>query len=207
MPTSRSPLFNAPFSATICQVVPFASRRTIDPFLVMQLATVALPWASSALHGERIEVNDTYAHPQISPLNPARVLGKTRPGSTTALMRSSRKRVYLGFKTVSGNDRLAILRDALSVAFNWTVNLPARLSSSRNCKGMAGAFCGTSLLTSPTKGLAVGLPFSSRTVMVTVKFGWPCAEARPKPTALKLIHRDCPSPTKGAGNLPAGSLV
>src|SRR5262249_30638596 len=77
---------------------------------------------------------------------------------------------------------------AMSVAFNSTLNLPLRLTLSRNSIGTSLALSGTSLSVTPVKGLtSVGLPFSSSTRISTWMLG--CLVApRSKPAAAKLMY-------------------
>src|SRR5437899_12529189 len=97
---------------------------------------------------------------------------------------------YFESYTVMGNDSSAVFLPITSVAFNLTVNFPARLSGSQNCIGANENSRGSSTMLPPIGLSRVGLPRSSNRRISNWIFGSLASPLRSKLTALKLTQKD-----------------
>src|SRR5436305_15240319 len=93
---------------------------------------------------------------------------------------------YFESYTVIGNDNSAVFLPITSVAFNLTVNFPARLSGSQNCMGAYENSGGRSTMLPAIGFSSVALLRSSRTRISNWILGSLFSRLRSKLTALKL---------------------
>src|SRR3984957_13565904 len=111
-------------------------------------------------------------------------------------------------RTVNGSVSSDFFLPCESVIFNSSVNLPGRLSDSKNLTGIECTLAGTSFSMVPVNALArVGLPFSSRTRNSKESEGCLVDESRTKPTTRQLSHIVSPAPKSDVETMPSGSLV